>query len=185
MASRTAVLATTALLLLGSGAIAAQQGDAGAPAHPQSVAPRASAPAVARQPDLFVVSIDFTHYQLHTKPDGTKQGSAYVGFTFKNGGKAKAASFSVTWEYWDHAAQAWLPFLGQFFTDQALEAGQSRSIGGQPVDAVIWTIGVDPPRFRARLDTTGVVAESNETNNEMIKEFKPLVAAPKAVRKLK
>lgn len=49
------------------------------------------------------------------------------------------------------------------------------TLNGQPADSIIWTIGVNSPRFRARLDTTNAVAESNEANNEMIEEFRPMI----------
>jgi hypothetical protein len=185
MTPRTFVFAVVALLVLGSSVRAAQQGQGGTPSSLPAGPPAGSAQVAALLPDLFVVSIDFTHYQVSTKPDGTKQGSAYAGFTVKNGGKTRTKPFTMTWEFWNHAANAWQPFLGQFFTDQVLEAGQSRTIGGQPVDNIIWTIGVNTPRFRVRLDTTGAVAETNEANNELIKEFKPIVAGPAAVPKLK
>jgi len=185
MTPRTFVFAVVALLLLGSSVRAAQQGQGGAASALPAAPSPGSAQVAALRPDLYVVSIDFTHFQVSTKPDGTKQGNAYAGFTVRNGGQARTGPFTMTWEFWNHGANAWQPFLGQFFTNQVLEAGQSRAIGGQPVDNIIWTIGVNTPRFRVRLDTTGAVAETNEANNELIKEFKPVVAGPAAVPQLK
>jgi hypothetical protein len=182
MARRTVILATAAILFYGSGVTAAQQDknsvSSAAPSHGTQA-------AAALLPDLYVVSINFTNYRVNTNPDGTKQGSAYAGFTFKNGGKTKTKPFSISWEFWNHSANAWQPFLGQFFTDQVLDAGQSRTIGGQPVDNIIWTIGVNPPRFRVRLDTTGAVTEITKANNEMIKEFTPVSAGPTPLPVLK
>jgi hypothetical protein len=177
MAPRTVILATAAILIFGSGVLAAQQGKGGNPSDSLAAPHSGTAQAAALLPDLYVVSIDFTNYHVITNPDGTKQGIAYAGFTFKNGGKTKTKPFSITWEFWNHAANSWQSFLGQFFTDQVLEAGQSRTIGGQGSDTINWTIGVNTPRFRVKLDTTGAVTEISKTNNEMIKEFKPVVAA--------
>ncbi len=131
MVSRTVILTTAAILLFGSGVMAAQQdknSDRPAAQHSGTDA------VPAFLPDLYVVSINFTNYRVNTNPDGTKQGAVYAGFTFKNGGKTKTKPFSISWEFWNHAANAWQPFLGQFFTNQVLEAGQSRTIGGQPAD---------------------------------------------------
>jgi hypothetical protein len=169
MSSRSIICMAVSLLFLGAGIALATQNQ-NPPSSPKGL-------KIESRPDLVVVSIEFKNYRVYPNPDGTKSGSVYPAFTYKNQGPTATGNFNVAWEYWDHASKAWIPFLGQFFTNH-LGAGQSWTEGGQPVDTCTFTVGVNPPRFRVRLDTGNTVAESNENNNVFEKEFKPMIAGP-------
>lgn len=167
MFSRSLACAIASLLFLGANVLAQTQNP---PSSPTGL-------KIESRPDLVVVSIDYKDYKTYPNPDGTRGGSVLPSFTYKNQGKTGTGNFNLTWEYWDHASNTWIPFLGQFFTNH-LAAGQSWTEGGQPVDQCTFTVGVNPPRFRVRLDTGNTVAESNENNNTMEKEFKPMISGP-------
>jgi hypothetical protein len=52
----------------------------------------------------------------------------------------------------------------------SLAAGEVRKFGGQPVDECNWAAGAERPKFRLRLDFNHVVTESNEDNNDLMKQ---------------
>jgi hypothetical protein len=167
MSSKSIVCAVVLLLLIGVNAGAQAQKP---PSTPTGL-------KVETLPDLVVVSIDFKNYKVSPNPDGTQGASVLPGFTYKNQGPTGTGPFNVTWEYWDYGTKSWGRYLGQYFTN-TLAAGQSWTEGGKMVDEFIFTPGANPPRFRVQLDTGHTVAESNENNNTLEKEFKPIIAAP-------
>lgn len=177
MKPRKVLLAAASLLLLATSGVAAPKNQAG-PASGVPPTPRPGGAQVpAYQPDLDVISIEFKNFKIHTRPDGTKSASFFPAFTYKNIGNARTGEFTLTWEFWDYGAGKWTWWLTPLFTNN-LAPGQSWSQGGQPADEFGFAYKPPWPKFRVKLDTTGVVTESNEGNNEMIKEFNPLVAGP-------
>lgn len=167
MPRKTVLVAACSILLLGAGIVAAVE----------TVQAGATRVPVDMRPDLVVVSIDFKEFHTYKDASGVLKGWVLPSFTYKNQGRTRSGPFQIAWEYWDKWNNAWIPFLGQFFTNN-LAPGQSWTEGGQMADQCGWTIGVDPPRFRVRLDTGSAVAESDETNNNMVREFKPKIVAP-------
>ena len=165
-----------AFLLSGLAAVAA-------PPQPQPVNPPLTRPAPggaqvpALRPDLVVVSLELRNPSVTPNPDGSRKVGFTPAFTYRNAGNAQSGEFRIVWEYWDAAAGQWQWWLTPFWTND-LAPGQSWSQGGQPADYLPLTIpaGAPLPKFRVRLDTLGQVTESDETNNELVRQV--LVAAP-------
>jgi len=170
MASRNVLFPACLFALLGADLMAAPQ-----PQHPAASKPVAVAKTPMMQdtrPDLVVVSINFTSFTTSRDSNGVLRGGVIPAFTYKNQGRSRSGPFQVAWEYWDTASKTWQPHLGQSFTND-LAPGQSWTEGGQPADSFIWTIGTEWPKFRVRLDWGHAVNESNESNNDLVREFKP------------
>ena len=168
MISRNGLVLTSLFVLLAASLMAA-------PPQPSANKPLAAATVPAlmdTRPDLVVVSINFTNFTTSPNSNGSLGGSVIPAFTYKNQGRSRTGPFQIAWEYWDKAGNTWRPYLGQSFTND-LAAGQSWTEGGQPADQFLWNIGPDWPKFRVRLDGGRAVHESNETNNSMVREFRP------------
>jgi len=170
MPSRNVLFPACLLVLMGAGTMAAPE-----PQQPSAnKTPAIAKPSTAKEtrPDLVVVSITFTNFKTSRESDGVLKGSVIPAFTYKNQGRSRTGPFQVAWEYWNGASKTWQPYLGQAFTND-LAPGQSWTEGGQPADNFIWVIGPEWPKFRVRLDWGHAVDESNETNNDLVREFKP------------
>jgi hypothetical protein len=172
MVSRNALVLACMFAVVGAGLTAAPQ-----PQQPTAKKPVAVAktPAVVdMRPDLVVVSITYSDFSTFRDAAGVLKGSVVPAFTYKNQGRTRSGPFKITWEYWDPTSNTWAPHLGQVFTND-LAPGQSWSEGGQPADGFIWVIGSYWPKFRVRLDPDNTVAEANESNNILVREFKPAI----------
>ena len=170
MTSRNGLFLTCPFVLLGASVMAA-------PPQPPASKPLAAAnvPAIKEtRPDLVVVSINFTNFSTSPNSTGGLRGAVTPAFTYKNQGRSRTGPFQIAWEYWDKAANTWRPYLGQSFTND-LAAGQSWTEGGHPADQLLWDIGPDWPKFRVRLDGGHAVNESNEANNDLVREFRPMM----------
>ncbi len=174
MAPRNVLLATSLLTMLTAGVLAAPPPTPAPSSHPAGTPPPIPK---ENRPDLLVVSIDFTKFETWRDSSGALRASIVPAFTYKNRGLTRSGPFQITWEYWDYAAQKWQAHLGQLFTND-LGPGQSWSEGGQPADAFIWTVGSVWPKFRVQLDPANAVNESNETNNTLVREFRPRFPLP-------
>ena len=160
--------------------MAAQKVPTNAPAG-ASVPNPGIAQVPARRPDLLVESIEFKSYKLETLPDGTRSGSFLPKYTIRNAGSAASGEFKFTWEYWDYGTGTWRFWLytPSPLTCDNLAAGVSYSQGGQMADQFGFTVPAGSnawPKFRVKLDTLNQVTESNELNNEKVREATPIAA---------
>ena len=136
-----------------------------------------SVPKPNLRPDLVVVSIDFKNYKTFTS-NGSQKGSVLPSVTYKNQGSAPSGTFKLAWEYFDYATNSWQFWLQSTYLTNSLAAGGGYTQGGQLSDEFTWTIGAQWPKFRCRLDVQNTVTESNESNNELTKTYRPFSSYP-------
>ena len=118
--------------------------------------------------DLVAVSIEFVDLKSFNEGSG-KRYSCKPAYTFKNEGPQPSGTFDVVFEIQDPVTKAWNFYLTMPY-QTSLAAGETRRFGGQPVDECIWAAGAERPKFRLRLDFNHLVTESNEDNNELVRQ---------------
>ncbi len=119
--------------------------------------------------DLVAVSIDFEDIKSHTGASGEKRYSCKPSYTFKNAGPVNSGTFDVIFEIQNPVTKEWYFYLTMPY-QASLAAGEVRKFGGQPVDECNWAAGAERPKFRLRLDFNHVITESNEDNNDLMKQ---------------
>jgi hypothetical protein len=125
------------------------------------------------RPDLVAVAIEFKDLKSHMGAQGQKRYSCLPLYTFKNSGPLGSGTFDVIFEYQDPVTKVWNFYLTMAY-QATLGPGETRSFGGQPVDECGWDASAERPTFRLRLDFNHKVAESDENNNELVRQV-PLV----------
>jgi hypothetical protein len=136
--------------------------------------------------DLVAVSIEFVDLKSFDSGSG-KRYSCKPAYTFKNAGPQPSGTFDVIFEIQNPVTKEWYFYLTMPY-QASLAAGETRRFGGQPVDECGWAAGAERPKFRLRLDFNHLVTESNEDNNELVRqvslmELRRLTDLP--VRKIK
>jgi len=119
--------------------------------------------------DLVAVSIEFLEIKSHTAADGMKRYSCIPKYTFKNSGPRPSGTFDVIFEIQNPVTKEFYFYLTWPY-QTSLEAGEVRSFGGALSDECGWAATEERPTFRLRLDFNHVVTESNEDNNELVKQ---------------
>lgn len=134
--------------------------------------------------DLVAVSIDFENLKSFTGASGEKKYSCLPSYTFKNEGPGNSGNFDVVFEIQDPVTKAWNFYLTMAY-QASLAPDETRKFGGQPVDECAWAASAERPTFRLRLDFNHLVTESDENNNELVKQVSllHLRSLPQGIKK--
>lgn len=124
--------------------------------------------------DLVAVSIEFIEIKSHIAADGTKRYSCIPKYTYKNSGPQPSGTFEVIFEIQNPVTKEFYFYLTWPY-QTSLAAGEVRSFGGALSDECTWAATAERPTFRLRVDIggvddKGVVEESNEDNNVLVKQ---------------
>jgi hypothetical protein len=161
-------LAAVCLILAGPGLFAQSKTQQTPESRAAKPAPRPGDVLKAKC-DLVAVSIDFEDIKSHTGASGEKRYSCKPSYTYKNSGPGKSGTFDVIFEIQNPVTKEWYFYLTMAY-QASLAAGEVRKFGGQPVDECTWAASEERPKFRLRLDFNHLVAESDENNNELVKQ---------------